>query len=66
MSIRKYCPSLSALKKLHLEELESVKERHKRNEEFDKIANDIKYTSGSIKLLEEHVSLQFHLLTVAG
>ena len=49
--------SVAALRQLHVEELAAVKERHKRNEEFEKIASEMKYTSGSIKLMEEHVCM---------
>ena len=57
MYVYVYVCSVAALRQLHVEELAAVKERHKRNEEFEKIASEMKYTSGSIKLMEEHVCM---------
>lgn len=55
---------ISALKQIHLDELNALKERTKQNASFEQVSNQMKLTSGSIKLMEEQLSERYRTMDI--
>ena len=56
---------VQTLKRVHLEELNSVKERSKENSALDALGSQLKSATGSIKLLEEQLLSKYRGLDAA-
>jgi len=57
--------SLAALKRIHSEELVSIKDRAKEGDVLTQISSQMKTTSGSLKLMEEQLHLKYKALEAA-
>ena len=50
---------VQGLKKIHLDELNSIQERYKYSNNLEQMSNSIKNTSGSIRLIEEQLNARY-------
>lgn len=57
--------SVAALKKIHLEDIQSIRDRVKDGVALEQISNQLKSSSGSIKLIEEQLHARYRGLDVA-
>ena len=61
----RHADAVTALKKIHLEELQSVKDRMKDGAALEHLAAQIRHSSGSIKLIEEQLNVRYKGLDAA-
>ena len=50
---------VQGLKKIHLDEINSIQERYKYSNNLEQMSNSIKNTSGSIRLIEEQLNARY-------
>lgn len=56
---RRHNDAITALKKIHLDEIAAVKQRAKDGVALEQLSSQITHTTGSLKLIEEQMSLQY-------
>ena len=56
---KRYEDMVQGLKKIHLDELNSIQERYKYSNNLEQMSNSIKNTSGSIRLIEEQLNARY-------